>query len=95
MYRQLPQKEYCILDLLRSGVLMYGLEMVKASKGVLKRGTVYVTLNRMVERGYLKAFDEHDTNHPGLPRKRYQINGAGQTALRQNEQVAAQFAAEV
>ncbi len=32
---------------------MYGLELVKEGEGELKRGTVYVTLGRMTDRGTL------------------------------------------
>jgi DNA-binding PadR family transcriptional regulator len=31
---------------------LYGLQLVAASRGRLKRGTVYVTLRRMEEKGY-------------------------------------------
>ena len=32
---------------------MYGLELVTESEGALKRGTVYVTLGRLEEKGYV------------------------------------------
>jgi PadR family transcriptional regulator, regulatory protein PadR len=74
---RLSPKEYRILDLLRSGVERYGLEMVKESDGALKRGTVYVTLTRMVEKGYLRSRQEREPTEPGLPRRLYQITGSG------------------
>jgi hypothetical protein len=48
---------------------LYGLAMVELSEGRLKRGTVYVTLNRMEEKGYLES--EQESEPPvtgGLPR---------------------------
>ncbi len=49
---RLPSRtETLILDLLRQGRERYGLELVEASGGRVKRGTVYVTLGRMEEKG--------------------------------------------
>jgi len=79
---RLPDKEYVVLDLLRGGVERFGLEMVKESNGTLKRGTVYVTLNRMVEKGYLTSRHEKSPKDPGMPRRLYAITGEGAHALR-------------
>lgn len=46
--------EQCILDILsRSPEPMYGLDLVKQSGGVLKRGTVYVLLSRLEDSGHV------------------------------------------
>ncbi len=82
MFPSLPTKELVVLDLLRSGNERYGLEMVKASKGELKRGTIYVTLNRMTEKGYVSSRQEKSPNDPGMPLRLYMITGAGQRVLR-------------
>jgi DNA-binding PadR family transcriptional regulator len=70
-------KELLVLELLASGS-MYGLELVAASAGELKRGTVYVTLGRMEEKGYIKSRQE---NAPpaagGLPRRIYELTALG------------------
>lgn len=79
---RLSPKEYLILDLLRSGVERFGLELVKASDGGLKRGTIYVTLNRMAEKGYLTSRQEKSPQDPGMPRRLYTITGEGVRALR-------------
>ena len=51
---RLSAKESLILDLLARGEELYGLQLVAASKGRLKRGTVYVTLDRLdTIRGHL------------------------------------------
>ena len=54
---RLTPKERLILDLLLNapGCELYGLEMVKKSGGALKRGTVYVTLERMADKGYVTS----------------------------------------
>ncbi len=53
----LTATEYLIMHLLveNGGKEMYGLELVEQSKGKLKKGTVYVLLSRLEEKGLLKA----------------------------------------
>jgi DNA-binding PadR family transcriptional regulator len=51
----LPKSERVILRLLVSRGPCYGLEMVESSRGVLKRGGVYVTLGRMEEKGLVRS----------------------------------------
>jgi PadR family transcriptional regulator PadR len=78
----LSSKELTILSLLESRQPMFGLELVAAAKGELKRGTVYVTLNRMEEKGYLES--EPDTPRPGavgLPRRMYRPTALGLRVL--------------
>lgn len=71
----LSEKEQLILGLLISNQWMYGLEMVKASRRKLKRGTVYVTLSRMEEKGYISAVEQAEESGP--PRRRYAITDRG------------------
>lgn len=80
-FPQLSKIEFVILDLLRTGGEKYGLELVKSSGGALKRGTVYVTLSRMTEKGFVKSKQEKDPNDPGMPRRIYAITGEGARAL--------------
>jgi PadR family transcriptional regulator len=57
---------------------MYGLELVAASRGGLKRGTVYVTLGRMEDKGYVKSRQEDiPANSGGLPRRIYEPTALG------------------
>ncbi|WP_157814983.1 PadR family transcriptional regulator [Sagittula sp. P11] len=81
-FPRLSEKEYLILDQLRAGGERYGLEMVTESGGALRRGTIYVTLGRMVEKGYLSSRRESSPKDPGMPRRLYMITGEGQRALR-------------
>jgi len=77
----LSAKEAAILDLLlnRPCAEMYGLELVQSSRNKLKRGTVYVTLSRMQEKGYVESrLEEQKTNVSGLPRRLYRVTGYGQ-----------------
>jgi DNA-binding PadR family transcriptional regulator len=86
---RLSAKEFEILKLLRSGSALYGLELVKESDGSLKRGTIYVTLGRMEEKGYVTSEKEASQSHSGLPRRTYRISGLGSKLLSATELAAA------
>jgi len=73
--------EHEILKLLTQRTEMYGLEMVKASSS-LKRGSVYVVLGRMEDKGWIRSRPEDEPNHPGLVRRLYSIAAPGELALR-------------
>lgn len=83
-------KEATILALLAKGEPLYGLQLVELSDGVLKRGTIYVTLGRMQDKGLVRALvDSGAGRHPGLPRPRYRLTAAGCQALRVHAAVGA------
>ena len=73
---KLSGTESLILELLRPQE-MYGLQLVTESKGTLKRGSVYVTLGRMEEKGYVESRAEEKPDHAGLPRRLYRATGLG------------------
>lgn len=79
----LSQKEAIIIDLLRGNESpLFGLEIVQKSNGQVKRGTVYVTLQRMEEKGLVASEQEPRPNPEiGIPRRRYRITGLGERAL--------------
>ena len=78
----LSPKESLILELLVGAKEMYGLELVGASAGALKRGTVYVTLGRMVDKGYVASrIDSAPRAAGGLPRRIYAPTSLGREAL--------------
>ena len=57
---------------------MYGLQLVTASRGRLKRGTVYVTLGRMEDKGYITSRPEAaPADAGGLPRRLYEPSALG------------------
>jgi DNA-binding PadR family transcriptional regulator len=73
----LSPKELLVLELLREQDL-YGLQLVAASSGRLKRGTVYVTLGRMEEKGYITSkLEAAPPGVGGLPRRIYAATPLG------------------
>lgn len=79
----LPPKERLILELLVSRGPLFGLALVDRSGGALKRGTVYVTLGRLEDKGLVSS--EQEPAHPGaigLPRRIYRVTGLGERVLR-------------
>lgn len=71
-------KELLVLELLRQEHELYGLQLVAASKGRLKRGTVYVTLGRMEDKGYITSRAEPaPSGAGGLPRRLYAATPLG------------------
>jgi DNA-binding PadR family transcriptional regulator len=79
----LSTKESLILELLVQKHGMYGLQLVAASAGLLKRGTVYVTLGRMEEKGYIVSrLEDPPAEAGGMPRRCYQATTLGRRVLR-------------
>jgi len=66
-----------VLDLLESSE-RYGLELVDASRGRLKRGSIYVTLGRMETKGFVASRQEDRAPGAiGLPRRLYRPTAYG------------------
>jgi DNA-binding PadR family transcriptional regulator len=76
----LTRTEKLILETLATRE-MYGLQLVAASRGKLKRGTVYVLLGRMEEKGFVESAAEEKPQHSGLPRRLYRATGLGRRVL--------------
>lgn len=73
---KLSRAERLILEMLAGQGELFGLQMVERSDGALKRGTVYVTLGRMQEKGYLESRQESlPAGAIGLPRRLYRPTG--------------------
>jgi DNA-binding PadR family transcriptional regulator len=78
----LSAKERIVLDLLADSGPMYGLQLVTDSQGRLKRGTVYVTLGRMQQKGLIEADAEKLADDSGLvPRRMYRATPFGLRVL--------------
>ena len=78
----LSAKESLILELLVEREELYGLQLVAASKRRLKRGTVYVTLGRMEEKGYITSrLEDAPADVGGMPRRLYQATPLGRRVL--------------
>ena len=75
-------KELLVLELLVRDKPLYGLQLVAASRGRLKRGTVYVTLDRMEDKGYITSrLDDPPPGAGGLPRRLYELTPLGRRML--------------
>jgi DNA-binding PadR family transcriptional regulator len=76
----LTRKEAIILNMLiESQRELFGLEMIRASNGELKRGTIYVILQRMQEKGFIDSKPEPRTAPEiGIPRRMYWCTGLGE-----------------
>jgi len=73
----LSPKELLVLELLGEQD-SYGLQLVALSTGRLKRGTVYVTLGRMEEKGYITSkLEAAPSGAGGLPRRLYAATPLG------------------
>ena len=78
----LSGKEALILELLVRERELYGLQLVAASKGKLKRGTVYVTLGRMEQKRYITSrLEDAPSGAGGLPRRVYDATALGRRAI--------------
>ena len=79
----LSDKESLVLELLTSeNAELYGLQLVAASKRRLKRGTVYVTLGRMEQKGFVTSRQEDPPEAAGgMPRRLYRATSLGRRVL--------------
>jgi DNA-binding PadR family transcriptional regulator len=56
----------------------YGLDLVERSNGTVKRGSVYVLLGRLQEKGFVRVLPKRpEPDYPGPPRPRYQLTAEG------------------
>ena len=79
---KLSTAERLIVEMLAARGELFGLQMVELSEGRLKRGTVYVTLGRMQEKGYLESRQEAlPAGAIGLPRRLYHPTGLAMRVL--------------
>lgn len=72
--------EALILDLLTARAPTYGLDLVQASGGRIKRGSVYVTLGRMEQKGFVTSMLDGRPGE-GPPRRLYEPTTQGLRAL--------------
>jgi DNA-binding PadR family transcriptional regulator len=89
-------KELLVLELLVRNKELYGLQLVSGSRGRLKRGTIYVTLGRMEEKGYITArLDDPPPGAGGMPRRIYAPTALGRRMLSAFTSGAAQLMPQV
>ncbi len=78
--------EATILRLLAERGALYGLALVKASGGKLKRAGIYVQLERLLRKGLVTARDDESSDdYVGIARRLYEISELGARALRARE----------
>lgn len=91
----LSEKERVILSLLANGDELFGLQIVQLSEGAISKGTLYVTVGRMVEKGFVVSRQEAPREGAlGPPRRFYQITGVGREALARVEALEVRLAGE-
>jgi PadR family transcriptional regulator len=92
----LSPKESVILDLLIEEPELYGLQLVHGSKRQLKRGTIYVTLGRMEEKGYVVSrLEAVPPSSGGLPRRLYRSTPLGRRVHAAWSRASAHFIPEL
>ncbi len=72
--------ESLVLDLLAIHAPTYGLDLVVLSRGRLKRGSVYVTLGRMEQKGLVRSMLDARPGE-GPPRRLYAPTALGLRSL--------------
>jgi DNA-binding PadR family transcriptional regulator len=83
VFPRLSRTEQAILELLVDDEDLFGLQIVERSGGAVKRGTVYVTLGRMQEKGYVQSRTEPlAPGAIGLPRRLYRPTAYGAAVLK-------------
>lgn len=70
----------------------YGLDIVEESDGMIKRGSVYVLLGRLEEKGFVRVVRQQtETKHSGPARPIYRLTGEGSRVLAAAEAIGLRF----
>lgn len=94
-YMMLPGKERAALELLVERGESYGLELVASSRGALKRGTVYVVLQRLAAKRLVTSrLAAAEAGEGGPPRRIYRATPRGAKVLRAHAVLARLLPAE-
>jgi len=81
---RVSRKEEIILKLLIGDDQKYGLQLIRESKGRLKRGTIYVTLYRLENKKLVKSkVEKRERYVSGMARRMYTITGLGKNTLKE------------
>jgi len=85
-FPSLSGKEFSIMEMLVNDGEMFGLEMVDASEGELKKGTIYVTLQRMFDKELVESFEEErGEDETGIARRLYAPTDYGERVFKAQE----------
>jgi len=82
----LSNKEYLVMQMLSENEEMFGLEMVNESGGDIKKGTIYVTLQRMTNKDILESWEEEaGENKNKAARRLYRPTEYGERVFKAQE----------
>jgi PadR family transcriptional regulator, regulatory protein PadR len=91
---ELPQamtlsgKEALVLQILIVSSDSTGLDLARTSGGLLKRGTIYVTLHRMEAKGLVESRQEPRVEPEiGIPRRLYKCTGLGERSFAEHQRM--------
>jgi DNA-binding PadR family transcriptional regulator len=71
----------------------YGLEIVAASNDAVKRGSIYVLLGRLEEKGFVRVLkSKPQSGYEGPPRPQYQLTAEGAHVMAAAEAIGMRFA---
>lgn len=85
-FPSLSGKEFLIMKMLVESGEMFGLEMVEKSGGELKKGTIYVTLQRMEKKNLLNSEEEERPKEEvGIARRFYSPSNWGERVFKAQE----------
>ncbi len=85
-FPSLSDKEYLIMEMLVDNEEMFGLEMVEVSEDELKKGTIYVTLQRMFDKNLLDSREEkRSSDEGGIARRMYFPTKYGERVFKAQE----------
>lgn len=69
----------------------YGLEIVVASENAVKRGSVYVLLGRLSEKGFVRIVGTKSPAYEGPPRPQYALTLEGSRVMAAAEEIGMSF----
>lgn len=85
-FPSLSNIEFLIMEMLIDKGEMFGLEMVAESDGKLKKGTIYVTLQRMTDKNLVDSFEEErGEDENGIARRLYEPTDYGERVFKAQE----------
>lgn len=77
-----PKEQLVLRILMDNPKGLYGSQFVQLSEGKLSRGTIYVLLDRLVEKGYVREEEQPPTSEYQIARTRHFLAAAGQKAYK-------------
>jgi DNA-binding PadR family transcriptional regulator len=79
------RKEQTVLQILEQRPDAFGVDIVLWSNGALERGTVYVTLAWLQDRGLIESSFERITPPGLIPRRQYRLTESGHHSIHRSK----------